>query len=360
MKGRRHRWVLGALAVLFALVLAYDLFHIANDLRVTRRGGTRLDYRIDLSLIAKDRTGVSREVRTAIARRLELYGVSYATVELTAEDRFAVLVSVADDEELGIIREQIEQVGNLRFQLVEESNSAKENVDRYSKQEVAYLVAKIEWVTNFLAWKSLKNRNPSLTEKAPIEPSAPEYIHRQRWDRTGPDGEMSDEPLVREALILINRPDDVIDGSLIKSAGATFDQNGRNAIAFTMSDAGAAKLGGLTGAHKKQRLAIVLDARVISAPMIQSRITTNGIITGQFTPQEVNGLVIVLNGGSLPAKPVFESSSKVDSFPFRPRFSWIAYAALGCLAVFPLCIAVRRRRSRWRPRDEKSRRNSLD
>jgi len=54
-----------------------------------------------------------------------------------------------------------------------------------------------------------------------------------------------------------------------------------------------------TGFHR--RLGIILDGELLSAPVIQSAISTNGQISGRFTEEDVNFLVGVLNAGSLPA-----------------------------------------------------------
>ncbi len=49
--------------------------------------------------------------------------------------------------------------------------------------------------------------------------------------------------------------------------------------------------------------AIVLDGKVISAPVIRSPITGGtGVITGNFTVDEANNLAILLRAGALPAK----------------------------------------------------------
>jgi preprotein translocase subunit SecD len=47
-------------------------------------------------------------------------------------------------------------------------------------------------------------------------------------------------------------------------------------------------------------MAIVLDNKVVSAPVIQAKIYDKGIITGRFTLQEVKNLVVILKGGALP------------------------------------------------------------
>jgi len=43
-----------------------------------------------------------------------------------------------------------------------------------------------------------------------------------------------------------------------------------------------------------------LDKKVISAPVIRSRISNRGQITGYFTPEEARDLAVVLRAGALP------------------------------------------------------------
>jgi len=91
------------------------------------------------------------------------------------------------------------------------------------------------------------------------------------------------------------------------------DEKGMPAVGFRMDDAGAKFLHALTSNNKGEHMAILLDSEVYSAPVIQSTISSSGIITmGTFNSEEVNSLIKILRAGSLPAKlievPVAESS----------------------------------------------------
>ena len=73
-------------------------------------------------------------------------------------------------------------------------------------------------------------------------------------------------------------------------------------ILLTFNKKGAKKFKTITGQNIDKRLAILLDDIVYMAPTIQSRIPNGEArITGQFSIEEVQDLVIVLNAGSLPA-----------------------------------------------------------
>ena len=79
---------------------------------------------------------------------------------------------------------------------------------------------------------------------------------------------------------------------------------GEQVCGFSFDAQGAAYFGDLTGSNLHRPMAIVLDNKVISAPTINGKITSNGEIEGGregFEPQELSYLVTTLNAGSLPA-----------------------------------------------------------
>jgi SecD/SecF fusion protein len=91
------------------------------------------------------------------------------------------------------------------------------------------------------------------------------------------------------------------------------DEQGLPAVGFSMNDAGAKFLHALTLNNKGEHMAILLDNEVYSAPVIQSTISSSGIITmGSINSEQVGSLIKILRAGSLPAKlievPVAESS----------------------------------------------------
>ncbi|MCB9853837.1 MAG: protein translocase subunit SecD [Phycisphaerales bacterium] len=100
---------------------------------------------------------------------------------------------------------------------------------------------------------------------------------------------------------MIHGKTDTKDWSL-KSARFTRDESGRPAIGFTLDEVGGIRFRRLTTQYRGEQLCIFLDDRAISSANINSPIGTNGIIQGNFTPDEVNEMVKKLNAGSLPQK----------------------------------------------------------
>lgn len=95
----------------------------------------------------------------------------------------------------------------------------------------------------------------------------------------------------------------LLTGERLNNAAATVDpQSGRYVVAFEFDKKGAKKFAKITTDNTYQRLAILLDNKVISAPQIREPITGGqGNISGNFSPETANDLAVLLRAGSLPA-----------------------------------------------------------
>ena len=92
-----------------------------------------------------------------------------------------------------------------------------------------------------------------------------------------------------------------VTGQDLRNARASVDENNRPAVSFTLSNEGGRKFGKVSGENIGRQLAIILDGRVQSAPTLETKINTEGRITGSFTPEEVQNLSLILRSGALPA-----------------------------------------------------------
>ncbi|UYV11485.1 MAG: protein translocase subunit SecD [Phycisphaera sp.] len=80
------------------------------------------------------------------------------------------------------------------------------------------------------------------------------------------------------------------------------DELGRSNIVFNMDTLGGQRLGELTREHVGDNMAVILDDRIITAPTLQGRISTNGSISGDFSPEELSDIIQILNAGALQAR----------------------------------------------------------
>ena len=93
----------------------------------------------------------------------------------------------------------------------------------------------------------------------------------------------------------------IMTGKDLETASVGLDQYGQPEILFTLQPSGTKVFADYTASHVGDILAIVLDKRVISAPVIQSAIPDgSGRITGRFTLEQARSVAIQLRYGALP------------------------------------------------------------
>ncbi len=103
-----------------------------------------------------------------------------------------------------------------------------------------------------------------------------------------------------ETLVITRKP--VVGGENLTDAGVSY-QEGQPVVSFKFDSIGGKKFGEATKNNIGERLAIVLDNEVISAPVIQGAILGgSGVITGNFTVKSANDLALLLRSGALPAQ----------------------------------------------------------
>jgi preprotein translocase subunit SecD len=202
-----------------------------------------------------------RQAREVIERRIDPEGVREPSIQSLGRDRIIIELPGVMDVEAA--RRIIERTGQLSFQMVLDTASNKQALlDRHGGQ---------------------------APEGAVILMGAE-------------DGKAVAYLLEREAKVT---------GADLKDARIGYDENGQIAVNFELNSKGAKRFGVLTGKNIGQRLSIVLEGEVHSAPVIRSKITDRGQITGNFTPQEANELQIVLRSGAMPAPVEFRYQSIV-------------------------------------------------
>ena len=93
----------------------------------------------------------------------------------------------------------------------------------------------------------------------------------------------------------------MVSGEMLTDARSSFDQNGRPSVSFSLTPEGGKRFGRVTARNIGKPFAIILDGKVVSAPVIQAQIFSSGQITGQFTVSETKDLSLLLRAGALPA-----------------------------------------------------------
>ena len=137
----------------------------------------------------------------------------------------------------------------------------------------------------------------------------------------------------------------IVSGDDLVNAYAGYDNRaggvGERAVDFEFNSKGAAAFARVTRENIGKPFAIVLDNKVISAPVIRSEIPGGrGQITGNFSLDEVNRLALLLRSGALPAAlSIIEERSVGPSLGADSIESGKRAAIAGFIAVSALMIA---------------------
>jgi len=128
-----------------------------------------------------------------------------------------------------------------------------------------------------------------------LNPLSEVVKYEEVWDKNR-QKLISRRPYVLEKKVLMT-------GDYIRDARVRFDpQNNQPYVSLSFDSMGADRFGKLTERNRGRNLAIVLDGKVQSAPVIREAITGGeASISGQFTAEEASNLSLVLRSGSLPA-----------------------------------------------------------
>ena len=182
-----------------------------------------------------------------VRRRIDETGTNEPSIQQQGADRIIVQLPGLDDPSR--IKKLLGKTAKLNFQLVHPSISS-DDIERGSNAPPGYVILE-------------EDKNPSR-------------------------------------LYMVNKRV-MVSGEMLKDASPTFDRNNSPSVSFQLSPLGGKKFGRVTGQNIGKPFAIILDNKVVSAPVIQSQIFSSGQITGSFSVQETNDLALVLRSGALPA-----------------------------------------------------------
>ncbi|MEP6902548.1 MAG: hypothetical protein ABJA66_12405 [Actinomycetota bacterium] len=157
-------------------------------------------------------------------------------------------------------------------------------------------IKKFLFTTNQLELKKVGGSSyQTFPTKAAAELSATKdqevLLFSERADDSGP-----------QKFIIVEKTA-IITGAAIRTASAysRTGQAGDYQIQFSLTPEGAQKFGDWTGKNIGSYLAIVLDKKVISAPVIKGQIFDSGTIEGRFTKESAEDLALSLKSGYLSA-----------------------------------------------------------
>ena len=227
------------------------------DMDVARQGDDGVSLTItDTGLTHRMGSAIQASIET-IRRRVDAFGTTEPSIQREGRDR--VLVQVPGIQDVERLKKLIGETGKLEFKLVDPSVNAAQVAQ--SKQVP---------IGDELVYGSPPSGSPQGSPQIP-------YVLKSQVLVTGQD---------------------------LVDAQPGFDQrSGEPVVTFRFDAAGAKRFALVTQENVGLPFAIVLDNKVVSAPVIREPILGGtGQISGNFSVQEANDLAVLLRSGALPAK----------------------------------------------------------
>lgn len=192
-----------------------------------------------------------------IRNRVDKFGVSEPVIQAQGKDRIVIQLPGLDDPERA--KKIIQTGGVLEFKIVKGEGPSPEDI--------------------------LKKFNNQLPDDLEILPN---YLREQEGGG------------IKGYLVVTKEAQ--VSGRYLKDARVGQDENGMPSVSFEFDGEGANTFGRVTEENIGKQLAIVLDKKIQSAPVIRSKISDRGQITGNFSYEEAKDLVVILRAGALPAE----------------------------------------------------------
>ena len=186
------------------------------------------------------------------------------------------LKTSSQDQAIEIVRRRVDEVGTNEPNILKRGNSR--------------ILVELPGLDDPMRIKSLLGKTANLTFR---------FVTKNDDDRFGVEKlEYEDgTPSVNVSKRII------ISGENLLDAQPKMDtQNNQTIVSFTLDRVGAKRFGKATSAGIGKQLAIVLDGKIISAPVVRDTIASGaGQISGGFTFQSATDLALLLRSGALPA-----------------------------------------------------------
>ena len=207
-----------------------------------------IEVRLNPEALARRKTSAVQQSIEIVRRRIDELGNREATIQRQGDDRILVQVPGLDSPEH--LKAMIGKTAKLSFRLVDQSISATE---------------------------ARAGRMPIGSEILPSdEKGAAEFVVRKQIMVSGEN--------------------------LVDAQPSTDNQTNEPVVLFRFDTVGGKRFADVTKVNVGRPFAIVLDGRVVSAPVIRTAILGgSGQISGNFTYQQANDLAILLRAGALPA-----------------------------------------------------------
>ncbi len=281
---------------------------LVSDIRVELRtasvGYTGLGLKnnaVELTLRDSDQMDAAREALKALDQPVfgNLFAAGVTASELVIEQagERGLRVSFSPEAVQARLARTVQQSIEIIRRRVDELGTTEPVIQRQGDNRI---VVQVPGLDDPERLKALLGQTAKLNFHL-VDPNVSAYEAQQT--RRMPPGTMIVFSESEPAIPYLIQRRAMVSGERLVDASMGFDPStGSPEVLFRFDTVGAKRFGEVTKANVGRPFAIVLDGKVISAPVIQTAILGgSGRITGNFSVQEANDLSILLRAGALPA-----------------------------------------------------------
>jgi SecD/SecF fusion protein len=288
-------------------------------------GGMHLLLELDKTKIppGSDQKDILDRAMEILRNRIDQFGVAEPIIQRQGNDRILVQLPGLLDKERAV--KLIGETAQLEFKLVKQASDSRQVIDRLNRA----IAGRSSSLPDSLLPDSMSVANP-LTDLFYNYPDMSRFggaeileedfakvvnllttvnvdslLPRDASVGFSSNTEVFDPGHIGRILYVLNRRPEMT-GEAVANAVTKFGLDARDpsaaGVSMNLTNKGANTFRKVTGANIGRQLAIVLDNKVQSAPVIRDRIPTGQAqITGRFDAAEAKDLAIVLRAGALPA-----------------------------------------------------------
>ncbi len=256
------------------------------------------------SAVAAFRSNTMEQAIETITRRINALGLTEPTVQSTGRAQDEILVELPGEGDPARAKEVISQGGQL---------------------ELTLLVDQTPYASEAEALAAHNGVLPAGSEILPGRASA-----------------VSDQPGGPSNVYYVVKRSPVVTGQDLQNASPepSTKYPGQYEVNFVLSNAAASRFGPFTAENVGKDLAIVLDNQVYSAPVINQRIDSNGVIEGNFSEQSAKDLAVVLRSGALPASIKYLEEDTVGPSLGADSIRSGVRASIGSIVVVMIFLVI--------------------
>jgi preprotein translocase subunit SecD len=318
---------------------------LSRDLRAQRRPGDTSPQKTPIAFAGRglspdgqvarvtieNAADLPEAVKRATALGVPVQGLSGPTgnidLAVTTQPGNIIEIRLTEEAKVSLTRRAVSQSIEVIRRRIDETGTKEPAITR---QGVDRIVLQAPGESDPEKLKRLVGKTARLTFQMVDDTVSPQEAAA---GRIPPGAELLDQPSdPGEPKVLVRRRE-IVSGDNLVDAQPTFDdQKAGFAINFRFDDKGGKAFGRASSDNVGKRFAIVLDDKVISAPVIQTAILGgSGRITGRFTLEEATELATLLRAGALPAPLKVLEQRTVG--PEQGRDSIVAGANAGIIAM---------------------------